>query len=505
MIRILVAEDEPPIQRAVVQAIRQAGEAYQVVAAVFNGEKALAYIRENPVDVVFTDIRMPVMGGLELAETLRRERPGVYVVILTGYEDFQYVRKALQSHVYDYLTKPVSPQTLAPLLVRLDAEAAAAREEEQRRLVETALREQPAEPKEAGAEYGVFLLCAGPFPLAADDSLISGRTFWNRKELEKAARPLLQGDENCMAFYGKTPAELVLTLECSRADRLRTFGEALAERLRRKEELPVTAAASAHPVPFAAIGAALNTLRGRLQAEIRLFTPALLWEPGESAAPTGNIDAERLAAGLRDAFSLAENGQPDGLRTALFETVEAFAQAGATQMKLVHFLEKVLTARLSHNAILDERAAQFMRDMDAAVSNAVEPELLAEDLAYVFSGLVETAGEKERRAAEPEVIGRIEAFMREHYAEPITNAVLSEQFGFVPSYVSKLFRTHRGLSPSEYLTRYRIERAKDLLKEHPEMLFKEAAAQVGYADPHYFSKIFKKETGLWPTEYFGAT
>lgn len=96
---------------------------------------------------------------------------------------------------------------------------------------------------------------------------------------------------------------------------------------------------------------------------------------------------------------------------------------------------------------------------------------------------------------------QIKEYLNKHYAESINHQVLSEKFGLVPSYLSKVFNKYTGISPSKYIIKLRIEKAKKLLLEHPDRLAKDIADIVGYTDPNYFSRIFKRETGLYPSEF----
>ncbi|MBR0027251.1 MAG: helix-turn-helix transcriptional regulator [Clostridia bacterium] len=82
-----------------------------------------------------------------------------------------------------------------------------------------------------------------------------------------------------------------------------------------------------------------------------------------------------------------------------------------------------------------------------------------------------------------------------------TNNLLAKEFGFVPSYISRIFKRQKGASPNEYLTHYRMELAKKLILENPDMRVKDVADKVGFKEAYYFSKTFKRETGMWPTEF----
>lgn len=100
-----------------------------------------------------------------------------------------------------------------------------------------------------------------------------------------------------------------------------------------------------------------------------------------------------------------------------------------------------------------------------------------------------------------QIMVNIEEYIKSNLSSPITHQSLSSRYGFTPSYLSKLFKKYRGLSPSEYLTGLRVEKAKLLMEENPEILTKNLAPIVGFSDPFYFSKIFKKVTNSSPKEY----
>jgi len=139
-------------------------------------------------------------------------------------------------------------------------------------------------------------------------------------------------------------------------------------------------------------------------------------------------------------------------------------------------------------------------ELSEAVANTVDKTNLAKDLTSVMlllGGESDSKGKKDLQRTMDEV----EQFLLDNFNKPISNEMLSRQFGFVPSYLSKIFRKYKGLSPSEFLTHYRVERAKQFMDAKSDLLVRDIAYLVGYTDHHYFSKIFKRETGIWPTEY----
>ncbi|MDE6965051.1 MAG: response regulator, partial [Lachnospiraceae bacterium] len=110
--RLLVADDEKKLLSGLCDFYPWKELGFQIVARAENGQEVLEYLSRNPVDVVFTDISMPVMSGMELAEILYREYPEVKVVFLSGYADFKYAQQALKFGVSDYVLKPVKTDVL---------------------------------------------------------------------------------------------------------------------------------------------------------------------------------------------------------------------------------------------------------------------------------------------------------------------------------------------------------------------------------------------------------
>ena len=119
MIRVMVVDDEPPIQRIICRKIEDADVEFQVTATAYNGKEALEILEKQETDVLFADVSMPVMDGLELLEEINRRDIPVIPVILSGYKEFDYVRRAFSNHVTDYILKPLNDNELKMLLCRI--------------------------------------------------------------------------------------------------------------------------------------------------------------------------------------------------------------------------------------------------------------------------------------------------------------------------------------------------------------------------------------------------
>jgi len=98
-------------------------------------------------------------------------------------------------------------------------------------------------------------------------------------------------------------------------------------------------------------------------------------------------------------------------------------------------------------------------------------------------------------------VQRVQQYLRENFHEEISLEQLAKQFNFSSAYLSKIFLKHAGEAPSKYIATLRINEAKRLLKQRKDLPVKTVGEQVGYADPFYFSRIFKQATGMTPRDY----
>ena len=122
MLKVLLVDDEPFIIQGLKVLIDWEQEGFMIAGTASNGKEAYDFLQKEEVDLIIADIQMPVMTGLELQETIRKENlSNAYFVILSGYADFEYARRALQNECTDYILKPVDREMLLKLLNRVSA------------------------------------------------------------------------------------------------------------------------------------------------------------------------------------------------------------------------------------------------------------------------------------------------------------------------------------------------------------------------------------------------
>ena len=155
MMKVLITDDEIQIRKGLRLKVDWEEEGFQIVEEASNGKEALEILQTMDIDIVITDMRMPIMDGVELAKHCHQEFPHVKVIVLSGYSDFDYVRNSMQQGVKDYLLKPVAPDELVEALRKIRKEV----EEEKRKQVEIAQMSQTCSfpfTRSAGTIYPSF-------------------------------------------------------------------------------------------------------------------------------------------------------------------------------------------------------------------------------------------------------------------------------------------------------------------------------------------------------------
>ena len=488
MIRVMIVEDEPHAQRRLRRMIERLDDFFRIDATALDGEEALDILKTTRCDVVFTDIRMPIMDGTELMQRIRRQYPEIMLVVLSGYSDFSYVSEAVRSQAVDYLLKPLTEEALSKLLAELK-ERYLAREHEQirRRLAARINKAAPPSGGENSADeqLGAFLLCAGALPICESTDMCPGAEFWSGGALREAAEETInQLSSFTWEFMGNTPSERIVILR-SELGELPQIAAILHEAVVARADMPVSCVCHREPISLSAIDRTLKALRKELEQRGRIGESLFLELSGQPWQPRASEDA------LHDAKACLGRGDED----ALSRLFERFVREKWSQGELYRLFSIALTQLDDHTSAAYARSQRLRAALADSISSALTMEELRGDLASLCLNGEENSGET------ASVAQRIEQYLQKNYAEHITNQTLGGVFGYVPSYVSMLFRREYGVSPSEYLTGIRIEQAKRMLLENPNALIRDVALDVGFKSQHHFSRTFKNHEGVWPSDF----
>ncbi|MFC4101592.1 response regulator [Paenibacillus xanthanilyticus] len=530
MYKLIIVDDEALVREAIREQMDWASLGFECVADYEDGEEALEHIGEQAPDVVLTDICMPFMDGLALTRELAARHPETKVLILTGFDEFDYARQAVELQAFDFILKPVTCAELTRVLFRLkdELDKDRARKDDYERLRKEmseslpVLRERFLErlvtsrlPEREIAERCAYFdlswngawMAAALFDLEAlgEEARVTVRDEeLLRFALYNIAQELLSHRRGAAVFRDRNNHVLAL-LSGEDPDALQEAAAAAAAELQLAADryLPVRISAgigrsihglaSAHLVYDSALSAldyrfvlgrgSIIRLTDMEQRSQPAFASTLAWEKEligklKTASPieTDEVVARLFAAFRAQAFT-AEACRIYAQRIALAMAQTVYEMDGASDI-LLGDAETPLFAPSTFGSLGEME--QWMKG-------------LCRQAARLISGAREDFGASQ--------VAKAKAFVDARYADPeLSLGSVCRHVAMSASYFSTLFKSHAGHTFVEYLTRVRMEQAKALLKLTGKKS-SEIAYEVGYADPHYFSGAFKRHTGMTPTEY----
>ncbi|WP_172250186.1 response regulator transcription factor [Saccharibacillus deserti] len=512
MYKALIAEDSKPILRNIRMLIQAAGLPVEVTATASNGLDALRQLQQSHADILLTDIRMPKLDGLGLIEQAKRFDPRLQTVLISGYSDFEYVRRALNLQAFDYLLKPVDQQQVTDVLRRLLLQLEEQRRSD-RKLLEGAvspefLVDMPPDAGRIAGEHQLLLVQRRPF----------AGSFADRWSVERAAEALLElsGAERTIVLPALREGQFLVLAGTIRPERdleseqpevpgsAEVPKKLSADRVRAALEaagLPAAVLEASEPAGLrtlsAVYGSLDRTLRERLTLGGQLVPPGA-GDP-ESDLPPGG-EASRLAVQAQLAELIAQRSKERFL-LLLRQSLPSWTSDSSRLAGLERFVRLLADgfAEAGRAEAEPEEAGcgdEEIRGLFAAGSREAFAEALQDWCARRFDRLQEPS----RRGGE-ELFGQLDRYLRQNLYAQLSITEAAQQFHVSPSYISRLVKRYTG---STFVHRYmelKIDEARRLLVSDPEVKVKHVAEALGFGDPHYFSKVFKEYTGCSPSDY----
>ncbi len=491
-IKVLVAEDEAPILRSVCTSIMRVNPNFVVAATATNGRKAMELIAQIPdIQVVFLDINMPMVNGIKLLEFLQAEYPHILPVVLSGYQNFEYAQQSIKYGAKSYLLKPLRTKDLAPILEELQEAVIA---ENERYLVRMFQDEAIEAQIGFQTEREVFLAAVffGSYRIRRESNLPSEAHV----KTELAFRKFLDGaygaGNYCLATDLRYAAQILTVDPMGQCpwNILTTLFETLRTDV---FEVPVTVVLYGKVIHFKEITNLHSLMRDFAWQEM-LFEKSSVFYLPESFMTQHKQHEQSESVQYDTLFTYLT--EQTGREVALELYKNALQEKANTRTEVLW-----LTKRFFHAAFsLPARKCSYFdleEDVLEMVENTCEKNLLVKKVAQLLElHWTEDAGAeitKERLAQ------MIEQYLQENMEQVINLENLEKRFGYTAAYLRDIFRAVYEISPQEYLLQLRMERAKLMLCAG--IAAKSVAQAVGFADPLYFSKVFKKQVGCTPSSY----
>jgi two-component system response regulator YesN len=510
--KVYLVEDEITTREGIRDNVDWQSAGFELCGEAPDGELALPQIEALQPDVLITDIKMPFMDGLQLCKIVREHMAWIKIIIISGYNDFQYAQTAIQLGVTEYLLKPVSVQDLQTILARV---ALSLDQEKSERAYLKKLRSQVEDNLELLREkFLLRLATGGESSLTAIEQsqqlglnvlapyyqviLFKARPRLSAQPLDyEASRQVekliagLVGTNPDTLLTKKDIEEFVLILKGESLDQLSQESVFLTGMIREEVASKTNCL----------IAAGAGTPQQRLGDLHRSFAEALANMNGAREDLEGSALKKLDHSALR---RFLETGQAEDFDPFFDEFIRPFGEAALRSglLKRYIILDIVMTVSqyvsdLGGNASLI--IPQIYAD-DAFLANLQTVAQVREQIERLFLAALafrDSLADNDRAG----IIAQAKTYIANHFAD--SNLSLNEvaaQVNFSPNHFSAVFSAETGETFRDTLTHIRIEQAKKLLRT-THLKCSEVAFQCGYNDAHYFSVIFRKNCGMTPQQF----
>lgn len=541
MLKIFLAEDEVVVRETIKRMIPWEELGFELVGEAADGEMALPLLIRQQPDLLITDIKMPFMDGLTLARLAKKEIPGLKVVILSGYDDFNYAKQAIGIGVEDYLLKPITKNALIERLSEIRSRYE--HEKTQKEYYEKFQREMQAYEKNSSRDFFEALVGGSMdmmevykraeklgldivaeaynvliFTMNCDEDFSGQRDEYSSWEAES-----LELLENF--FAGHSSAMLFRSNIFSYGVLLKGQRETIEENTRASvdEIRKILSRQDGRREWFLAVGQSvdrLSQIQKSYHTASRAFSQRYLYDenilyydemetmehPGGQAETEDNaylqkVDVNALNPAILQKF--LSNGLQEETENFVKDYFYAIGQEPMESLVFRNYV--ILNVRFSvisfikglgcdtnemESADTEEGLAESGKNMESAIAYAKKM------ISQAIEIRDQNSGNKNRSILKTAV-----DFIDSHYMdEEISLNTVANVANVSSNHFSALFSQNMGQTFIEYLTTLRMNKAKELLR-CTGMRSSEIAGEIGYKDAHYFSYLFKKTQGMTPSDY----
>lgn len=524
MLRVLLVDDEPFIVHGLAVLIDWEREGYKIVGTAANGMEALWYLRENEVDLIIADIKMPIMTGIELLEKIRTEKISeAYFVILSGYNDFNYAQQAIRYDCMDYVLKPIRQEELTAVL----RNAASLHETSQQKIMESQKQEK------AYLARNVISLLTGKYDelnllyVREHLQLSEGIRYIDieiddmglKEELRDENKRVLQRKlyQHCMEYLDERNSSHCI-FDVSNHEKGFDIGFIYCNHMAREQNLDEQSY----------LNQFLDYVQTNLEVPIIMFVGSmvddikLIERSYKTAAVARSFQAFRASQNIHyyeeehvkntsgrvlckkildELIHEIERNNPKGIEQCIDQLYEKMNQIG-TDSSIVNLNINYLLFQLIHLAAEQDSNVNQEEIMQKISANTFGSTTMRGSKGHLNHFAVDY-GEyliQLRKNVSGGVLVDIEREIREHYDENLTLKDLSGKYFVNSAYLGQIFRKKYGISFKDYLNNYRAEQAASLLLRTDKRVY-EIAEEVGYRDLDYFINRFITIKGCTPAKY----
>lgn len=523
MLRVMLVDDEPFILQGLQVLIDWESEGFMIVKLAENGQEALEYLRENQVDLILADIKMPVMDGISLLKTVREEElSDALFVILSGYSEFTYAQTAVRYNCMDYILKPVQKENLLELLHKAAKKKAYSVKERlwknqmkknqlERQIVSVlrgkARKEDLEEIEQEFQLQGIIRYVHVGMDVVKLQDEFSDEELAEQKDvmLKNCQRFLEEASDCCfrdMIGYERDHEIAVLYIR----NRMLPVGkcetdffEKMQQEIQKNVRLPIYLLVGKAVEGAAKLGHSYSTaclLRSfigfRELRKVYYYEEELQTERNAVILCKKSLDL--LVEAIKDNDRMKMKSQLE----VLYQELERPGMDG----NMINMNINYLLFQLIHLAVEQDESVDQEEIMQHINEDVFEKRTDRGGKSHMRRFIYEYADylSQLRKNVSGGVLHEIEREIRENYAENLTLKNLAQKYYINSSYLGQIFRKQYGQSFRDYLSAYRISQAEHLLI-HTDKKISVIAEEVGYHDIDYFINRFIALKGVTPARY----
>lgn len=531
MLKVIIADDEKNICMLIQKLIDWKSLGMEVVAVAHNAVSAFDYIEMYKPDIVITDIRMPGYDGIELIRKMKNQGMDSSFIVISGYKYFEYAHDALKLGVKHYLLKPIDKDELGRALEQLLEEKKSVIEQ---RAKEEALENTVRMTRKRIKEHFLTSIINNQIDTSMPIEEINQNYQCDFKQGVFQASFLKVDSENADDDEMKHMLDMMNThLEDILSSRQKEFINSVTNSgivtIINSETSDMQQLEDEYSEMFAIIKHQIEKFRDYhvtwgigMPVDSIENTKRSIQSAIDGVKCRSRIGMDRVIYMYKTQFRPVDIAQffEESDRRGIKNIVEAldyktFHEKIDKNIELIHKVpfytpiavydyfngttevieETLITLKLSETSI-----EKFIHELHRILDQTVAEHMIIEKYKKALECfMLQVMGEKKQQGQLPLRLAK--AYVAEHYMEQISLEDVGNAINMSTSYLSTMFKKEIGVNFSEYLMNCRIEAAKKILKENPDVSIAEVAECVGYNDSRYFSKIFNKIIGLKPSTY----
>lgn len=498
MVKVLVVDDEVPIRQWLEFCIGRM-EGYQITGTAANGAEGYSSFRKNMPDIIITDIRMPVMDGLEMLKLIRNLNPAVITVVLTSHEDFEYARQAMKYGASEYILKTeITEESLKQLL---DKAGSGLKESPQsgkeKVLEEISNRNHYLRSLVLSRHAGLVteaMLREYDIPLERTD-FVAIDVMTTEAELVKVTLP----EAGVLTNAIKVPLDLNHTIIVGNISRDCPRG------IGRRQELVYGLCRELYSQVPCKVGCSdIYENPGKLGVAMRQAYDRVklsFYHEKERLFATQPVGHYQITNGEKYKILFSKELVNQNYQKAIQIKDDMMAEVRREEVTDIEYLKKLylffLTSLFHITRDNVEKVEAQLEVIGQDIMNAQSLNGLDRVMEEVFE-IHGYSGIRNEEYTAP--IRNAIRYMEEHYPESLALSDVAGHVGLSAEYLSRLFKEETGVKFVVYLNNLRLKHALRLL-ESTNLKVYEVAEQVGYSNLSYFSTVFKKNFGQNPFDY----